>query len=34
MSVEDNIHSVLQMTKLSKKEQRMRAESLLDEFFI
>ena len=32
MSVEDNIQSVLQMTKLSKKEQRMRAESLLDEF--
>ena len=32
MSVEDNIHSVLQMTKLSKKEQRMRADSLLDEF--
>ena len=32
MSVEDNIHSVLQMTKLSKKEQRMKAESLLDEF--
>ena len=32
MSVEDNIRSVLQMTKLSKKEQRMRADSLLDEF--
>jgi len=32
MSVEDNVRSVLQMTKLSKKEQRMRADSLLDEF--
>ena len=32
MSVEDNIHSVLQMTKLSKKEQIDKVESLLDEF--
>ena len=32
MSVEDNIHSVLQMTDLSKKEQNDKVESLLDEF--
>ena len=32
MSVEDNIHSVLQMTDLSKKEQNHKVESLLDEF--
>ena len=32
MSVEDNIHSVLQMTKLSKKEQNKKVESLLEEF--
>ena len=32
LSVEDNILSVLQLTKLSKKEQRERMESLLDEF--
>ena len=32
MSVEDNIHSVLEMTNLSKKEQIERVESLLDEF--
>ena len=32
MSVEDNIHSVLQMTKLSKEEQSEKVESLLDEF--
>ena len=32
MTVEDNIHSVLQMTKLTKKEQTDRVESLLDEF--
>ena len=32
MSVEDNIHSVLQMTNLSKKEQIDKVESLLDEF--
>jgi lipopolysaccharide export system ATP-binding protein len=32
MSVEDNLLSVLEMTKLSKKEQQERCESLLDEF--
>ena len=32
MTVEDNIHSVLQMTKLTKKEQTDKVESLLDEF--
>jgi lipopolysaccharide export system ATP-binding protein len=32
MSVEDNILSVLEMTKLSKKEQLEKCESLLDEF--
>jgi len=32
MSVEDNIHSVLEMTNLTKKEQKNRVESLLDEF--
>lgn len=32
LSVEDNIKAVLQMTKLSSKEQRMRLDSLLDEF--
>ena len=32
MSVEDNIHSVLEMTNLSKKEQLEKVESLLDEF--
>ena len=32
MSVEDNIHSVLEMTNLSKKEQIKKVESLLDEF--
>ncbi len=32
MTVEDNIHSVLQMTKLTKKEQNDKVESLLDEF--
>ena len=32
MSVEDNIHSVLEMTSLSKKEQIKKVESLLDEF--
>ena len=30
MSVEDNIHSVLEMTNLSKKEQIKKVESLLD----
>jgi len=32
MSVENNILSVLQLTKLSKKDQKKRMESLLDEF--
>ncbi len=32
LTVEDNILSVLQMTKLSKKEQQMKVEGLLDEF--
>lgn len=32
LSVEDNILSVLQLTDLSKREQRERMESLLDEF--
>lgn len=32
LSVEDNILSVLQLTKLSKKEQVMKMESLIDEF--
>ena len=32
MSVEDNIHNVLEMTNLSKKEQIEKVESLLDEF--
>lgn len=32
LSVEDNILSVLQLTKLSKKEQRMRMEELIEEF--
>ena len=32
MSVEDNIHSVLEMTNLPKKEQIKKVESLLDEF--
>ena len=32
LSIEDNILSVLQLTKLSKKEQHMRMESLIDEF--
>ena len=32
LSVEDNILAVLEMTKLSKKEQKEKAESLLDEF--
>ncbi len=32
LSVEDNIMSVLQMTKMSKKEQVMKMEALLDEF--
>jgi lipopolysaccharide export system ATP-binding protein len=32
LSVEDNISAVLEMTKLSRKEQKARLESLLDEF--
>lgn len=32
MSVEDNIYSILEMTKLSKEEQKERAESLIEEF--
>ncbi len=32
LSVEDNILSVLQLTKLSKKEQRTKMESLIEEF--
>lgn len=32
LSVEDNILAVLEMTKLSKKEQKIKLESLLDEF--
>tara|TARA_B100000989_G_scaffold11696_1_gene8017 strand:- start:202 stop:936 length:735 start_codon:yes stop_codon:yes gene_type:complete len=32
MSVEDNIHSVLEMTNLTKKEQHYKVESLLHEF--
>lgn len=32
LSVEDNILSVLQLTKLSKKEQHLRMESLIEEF--
>lgn len=32
LSIEDNILAVLEMTKLSKKEQSLKLESLLDEF--
>ena len=32
MSVENNIYSILEMTRLSKEEQRDRAESLIEEF--
>ncbi|MER3463087.1 MAG: LPS export ABC transporter ATP-binding protein [Chitinophagaceae bacterium] len=32
LSVEDNINAVLEMTKLSKREQKEKLESLLDEF--
>ncbi|MFJ1262448.1 LPS export ABC transporter ATP-binding protein [Capnocytophaga canis] len=32
LSIEDNIKSVLQLTKLSKKEQQMRTDSLIEEF--
>lgn len=34
LSVEDNIRAVLQMTKLSKREQEERLESLLEEFHL
>lgn len=34
LSVEDNISAILEMTKLTKKEQQMKLESLLDEFGI
>jgi lipopolysaccharide export system ATP-binding protein len=32
MTVEDNIASVLEMTKLTRKEQKIKCESLIDEF--
>ena len=32
LSVEDNIKSILEMTKLSKQDQKEKLESLLDEF--
>lgn len=32
LSIEDNLLAILEMTKLTKKEQEMKAESLLDEF--
>ncbi len=32
LSVEDNMRAILEMTKLSKEEQKYRTESLLDEF--
>lgn len=32
LSIEDNLRAVLEMSKLSKKEQDMKVESLLDEF--
>jgi lipopolysaccharide export system ATP-binding protein len=32
LSVEDNLKAILEMTKLSKQEQQMKVESLLDEF--
>ena len=32
LSIEDNLYAILEMTKLTKKEQEMKAESLLDEF--
>src|SRR5687768_1111497 len=32
LSVEDNLLAILEMTKLTKKEQELKAESLLDEF--
>lgn len=32
LSIEDNLYAILEMTKLTKKERHMKAESLLDEF--
>ncbi len=32
LSIEDNLYAILEMTKLTKKEQAMKAETLLDEF--
>jgi lipopolysaccharide export system ATP-binding protein len=32
LSIEDNLYAILEMTKLTKKEQEMKAEKLLDEF--
>jgi lipopolysaccharide export system ATP-binding protein len=32
LSVEDNLKAILEMTKLTKKEQQVKVESLLDEF--
>ena len=32
LSIEDNLRAVLEMTKMTKKEQEMKVESLLDEF--
>ncbi len=32
LSIEDNLYAILEMTRLTKKERHMKAESLLDEF--
>jgi len=32
LSIEDNLYAILEMTKLTKKEQQIKAEKLLDEF--
>lgn len=32
LSIEDNLYAILEMTKLTKKEQHLKAEELLDEF--
>lgn len=32
LSIEDNLYAILEMTKLTKKEQHLKAEQLLDEF--
>jgi lipopolysaccharide export system ATP-binding protein len=32
LSIEDNLYAILEMTKLTKKEQHLKAERLLDEF--